>query len=240
MGAKKKAASKPLGRSWLKGDVTLEEVRKLTKAWKDAAPLFDDEMMDGCIYDVQVVDGDLDVKGDLRTFQRNLCGLVVTGNLTVEGLYAETDDPACGVFVLGNMKAARVVTTGTLGVKGSLTVTEACIGFYNDYGATIGKDLITPLFAPENHHFEIKGKLRATHVVGHGAEYRVPKTMKAAATKLMPKKLSQVLVPDVLDGEDTDEEEAELDDTKLRERVFAGKPVLVTKPMSKPTQRRKS
>lgn len=133
MGAKKKAASKPFGRSWLKEAVTLDEIRKLTKAWKDAVPLFDDERMDGSEYDVQVVDGALHVKGDLRTFEHNLCGLVITGDLIVDGLYAETDDPACGVFVLGNMKAAGVVTTGTLGVKGSLTVTEACLGFYNDY-----------------------------------------------------------------------------------------------------------
>lgn len=230
MGARKRARSKPLGRSFLAGEVTLEEVRKLTKAWNDAAPLFDDEMMDGSIYDVQVVDGDLHVKGDLRTFEHELCGLVVTGDLTVDGLYAETDDPACGVFVLGDMKAARVVTNGTLGVKGTLTATEACVGFYNDYGASIGKDLVTPLFAPENHHFDIKGKLRASHVVGYGAEYRVPKAMKAAAEKLMPKRLSDLLVPDVLEGEDGDDEQAELDNTKLRERVRAGKPVLKAPP----------
>jgi hypothetical protein len=215
-----------MARSWLRKEITLDEIRKLTKPWKDAAPLFDDDMMDGSIYDVHVVDGDLHVKGDLRTFKQKLCGLVVTGDLIVDGLYAETDDPACGVFVHGNMKAARVVTTGTLGVKGSLTATEACVGFYNDYSATIGKDLITPLFAPENHHFEIKGKLRAKLVVGYGAEYRVPTALKAAAKKLMPKKLSAVLVPEVLSGEDSDEEEAEVNATKLRERVFAGKPVL--------------
>ena len=227
MGAKKRGASKRLGRSWLKGEVTLDEIRKLTKLWKQAAPLFDDEMMDGSTYDVQVVDGDLHVKGDLRTFEHELCGLVVTGDLTVDGLYAETDDPACGVFVLGDMKAARVVTNGTLGVKGSLMATEACVGFYNDHSASIGKDLVTPLFAPENHHFDIHGKLRATHVVGYGAEYRVPKTMKAAATQLIPKKLSDVLVLEVLIG--SDDEEAELDNTKLRDRVRDGKPVLAKK-----------
>jgi len=207
-----------MARSWLRKEITLDEIRKLTKPWKDAAPLFDDEMMDGCEYDVQVVDGDLHVE-NLKTFEQNLCGLVVTGDLIIDGLYEDTDDPACGVFVLGDMKVGRLVTTGTLGVKGSLTASEACVGFYNDYGATIGKDLITPLFAPENHHFDIQAELRATHVIGYGAEYRVPKALQPAAKKLMPETPSTILVPEALDEE-------EVSNTKLRELVFAGKPVL--------------
>lgn len=222
--APKAKARARLGRSFLAGEVTLDEIRKLTRGFAQASPLFADEMMDGSDYDVVVADGDLHVKGDLRTFEHELCGLVVNGSLTVDGLYADTDDPACGVFVLGDMKAHRVVTTGSLGVKGSLIATDALVGFYNDYGAEIGKDVVTPLFFPENHHFEIKGELNAKHVVGYGAEYRVPKALKARAESLVPKRLRDVLVDEVLKGEADDE--VELDPRLLTQRVRTGLPVL--------------
>lgn len=225
--AEKKTPLSTLGRSFLKGEVTLDEIRKLTKGFEDAEPLFDDEMMDGSEYDVRVIDGDLHVKGDLRTFEHDLCGLVVRGNLTVDGLFADTDDPATGVFVLGDMTAARVVTNGTLGVKGTLTATEALVGFYNDYAAEIGKDVITPLFHPENHHFEIGGKLKANVVVGHGAEFRVPKTLKAGAEKLKPKNLYELFVPEVIEGDSEHPQDAEIDSSALRKRVLAGQPIFV-------------
>lgn len=222
----KKTAANTLGRSFLKGEVTLEEIRQLTKDFDEAEPLFDDEMMDGTDYDVRVVDGDLHVEGDLRTFEHDLCGLVVTGNLTVDGLFADTDDPATGVFVLGDMTAARVVTNGSLGVKGSLTATEVLVGFYNDYGAEVGKDVVTPFFAPENHHFEIGGTLKAKAVVGHAAEFRIPKAMKADAEKLKPKNLYELLVPEVLEGDPEHPEKAEVDNAALRKRVLAGQPII--------------
>lgn len=213
-----------LGRSWQAEEVTIEEIRALTEGFADAAPLFEDDMVDGAVYDIVVVDGDLHVDGDLDTFKHGLMGLVVRGSLRVEGLYEDTDDPACGVFVLGDMTARRVITTGTLGVAGSLTATEALVGFYNDYGATIGKDVVTPLFHPENHHFEIRGSLEAKAVVGYGAEYRVPAALRARVQALVPKNLREVLVDEVLRGEA--DEEIELDNTKLRERVAKGLPVL--------------
>lgn len=212
------------GRSWQAEEVTIEEIRELTARFGDAAPLFEDDMVDGADYDIVVVDGDLHVDGDLDTFERGLMGLVVRGSLTVEGLFADTDDPACGVFVLGDMRARRVITTGTLGVAGSLTATEVLVGFYNDYGATIGKDVVTPLFHPENHHFDIRGSLEAKAVVGYGAEYRVPAALKARVQSLVPKRLREILVDEVLRGEADDE--IELDNTKLRERVAKGLPVL--------------
>lgn len=213
-----------LGRSLQAEEVTLEEIRELTQRFDEAAPLFDDDMVDGAEYDIVVVDGDLHVDGDLRTFDHGLMGLVVRGSLTVEGLYEDTDDPACGVFVLGDMKAQRVITTGSLGVAGSLTVTEALIGFYNDYGAMIGKDVMTPLFHPENHYFDIRGNLEAKAVVGRGAQFRVPAALKARVEGLVPKNLRELLVDEVLRGEADDE--IELDDSKLRARVAKGLPVL--------------
>jgi hypothetical protein len=220
--AKKKAAAK-LGRSWLAGEVTLEEIRKLTKGYENAAPLFDDELLQGSIYDIVVADGDLRVDGDLDTFKHKLIGLVVKGNLTVTGLFTDTDDPACGVFVAGDMTAARIITTGELGVQGTLTATEALVGFYNDYGAEIGGALVTPLFHPENHHFEIHGKLEARVVVGYGAEYRVPKRLKAETLARIPKRLADVLVDKVIQREDDEEE---LDSDALMDRVRKGLPVL--------------
>lgn len=220
---KAKKGSAKLGRSYLAGEVTLDEIRSLTKKFTEAAPLFTDEMMDGSEYDVQVVDGDLHVSGDLNTFAHKLVGLVVCGRLTVDGLYTDTDDPACGVFVLGDMQAARVITTGSLGVAGSLTATEALVGFYNDYGAFVGKDVKTPLFHPENHHFQIGGKLEVEHVVGYGAEYRVPKQLTKQVLAAIPKNLRAVLVDALVQGDDDNQE---LDSEALRRRVREGKPVL--------------
>lgn len=224
MATKKK---KTLGRSFLKGEVKLAEIHALTKEFKDAAHLFAEDMMeeDGD-YDVQVVDGDLHVKGDLETFEHGLCGLIVKGNLVVDGLFAETDDPATGVFVLGNLTAARVVTNGTLGVKGTLTATEALVGFYNDYSATIKKDVVTPLFNPENHYFDIGGKLKAKVVIGYGAEYRVPKAMKKDVEKLIPKDLTSLLSADVLAGE-------EMNNEAFRKAVYLGTPFLAAAPKPK-------
>ena len=46
------------GRSWLRGEVSLDEVRTLTKAFgPHGGALFSDDMMQGCTYDVVVVDG---------------------------------------------------------------------------------------------------------------------------------------------------------------------------------------
>jgi hypothetical protein len=221
------------GRSWKRGEVALDEIRKLTEPFGDsAAALFDDDMMQGCEYDVVVVDGPLKLAGDFYTFDHGLCGLIVRGDLTVTGHYMDCDDPATGVYVLGDMHVGSAMTNGELGVRGSLTADRAVIGFYNDYAATIGGDVHTPCFAPENHFFEIGGKLDARVVVGYGAEYRVPEAMRAAvkAVVLAPSKYREVIAADVLVG--ADEEEPELDDQKLRERAKAGLAIVVGVPGS--------
>ena len=216
-----------LGRTFLSGEVTLAELRTITAQFPEAKAIFCDDWMAKTIYDVILIDGDLHVHGDLETSKDRLGGLVVTGSLTVDGLYEDTDDPMCGVFVLGDMTAARMVTTGSVGVGGTLTVTEALIGCRNDHSAHIGKDLVATLFHPENHHFEIGGELHAQYIVGHGAEFRVPKKLRARALSLIPRDMREVLVEEVLDGGEGEGEEL-LDDYTLRRRVREGRPVLLT------------
>jgi hypothetical protein len=216
-------ASHPLGRSWLAGEATIEEIRALTGSFDGAEPLFEDDLLIESAYDIVVADGDLNVGGDLDTFKQNLIGLVVRGNLTIGGLYSDVDDPATGVFVLGNMKCARMITTGELGVQGSLEATEALAGFYNDYSATVGGDVITPILHPENHHFEVGGRLLADHVVGHGAEYRFPVSMRDLAKSKLPRDLREVLVDDVLVSEEGEgAEDVELDSEAFIDRVRSG------------------
>lgn len=107
------------GRSWLRGEVTLNEVRRLTKKFgAQADALFDDDAMEGSDYDVVVVDSALRVDGDLSTARHGLCGLVVCGDLNVSGAYADYDDPATGVFVFGDMHVGAMRTNGALGVAG--------------------------------------------------------------------------------------------------------------------------
>ena len=143
------------------------------------------------------------------------------------GLYSDTDDPATGVFVLGDMTCARMVTTGELGVQGSLNVTEVLAGFYNDYSATIRGNVTTPLLHPENHHFEIGGKLSASDIVGHGAEYRFGASMRELAKSMIPGELRPVLVDEVLvsDGDGEADEDVELDSSAFIDRVRSGLPV---------------
>ena len=232
------------GRSWKRGEVTLPEVRELVAQFEHADTLFDDDMMEGCVYDVVVVDGGLDVPGDLSTWNERLVGLVVRGDLTVGGLYTDTDDPATGVYVLGDMRADRVITTGALGVKGSLTVTGALVGFYNDYSAQVHGDVRTPCFYPENHHFEIGGDLEAPVVLGYGASYRVPKRLKARAAELDPARYRTVLLSDVLIPREDDGEEAELDYDAFKTRVRAGLPFFapgyVPEPAKRPAKKKKA
>jgi hypothetical protein len=222
MGAKKKQKKLP-GRSLLSGDVTLGEIQRLTKPFGDQAEaLFDEGSMEGSEYDVLVVDGPLHIEGDFDTFQHKLCGLVVVGDFTVDGVYLDYDDPATGVFVLGNMKAGRVITTGALGVKKSLTVPGSLVGFYNDYSADIGGDVTCECFYPENHHFSIGKKLNAKYVLGSGAEWRVSKHLKASTKPLAAEQWAKVLHASVISG---DEEDPELDYDAFKERVTKGLPV---------------
>lgn len=215
---------KKLGRSLLAEETTVDEIRTLTKAFTVAKHYIHDEMT-GYAYDSVVVDGDLTIDGDLDTFAHGICRLVVTGNLTVAGTYGDYDDPETAVFVLGDFEARNAITNGALCVAGDVTVREAFIGYYNDHSAEIHGAVTTTLFAPENHHFSIDGKLHATYVVGHNTEYRVSPRHKQAASPTPPSRWPELLVPEVLSiggaPEDTD-----LRHRELMTRVARGLPVL--------------
>src|ERR1041385_2596528 len=108
------------GRSFLRGELTRDEILAVTAQFESSRYLFQDHMSDWA-YDVILVQGDLEIDGRLEMFNRKLAGLVVTGNLVVRGYYGDGDDPESGVFVLGDMAAENVVTSGWLNVAGSLT-----------------------------------------------------------------------------------------------------------------------
>jgi hypothetical protein len=156
----------------------------------------------------------------------------VCGSLEVGGLYRDYDNPATAVYVLGEMTAARAITNGTLGVGKNLVVRETLVGFYNDHSAEILGSVTAGAFAPENHHFAIGGKLAVEVVLGSGAEYRVSTRHKKAVKALVDKVPRDRLVPEIVRGGDDDpDSELDLDHSALRDRVAAGKPILVaTKP----------
>lgn len=160
------------GRSLLRGETTLEELRTLTTIFEDAAPLLDDDLIDAA-YDAIVVDGDLRLPA-LDTFEAGLCILVVTGDLLIDGAYSDHDDPATGVFVLGNMRAGSVWTAGTLGVQGELQVARTLAGFYNDYSANLLGPVRAGVFWPENHWFDLRSEPAFDVVLGQQSHYRVP------------------------------------------------------------------
>ncbi len=117
--------------------------------------------------DVRVAEGHLHLDADLDTFDDHRLGLlIVTGDLIIRGGYFDTDHPPIMLLVLGSMTAGRVITAGWLDVLGDLTVDGPLIGDYNDCSARIGGDVRCGLFYPENHHFEVGGRLITPVAVG--------------------------------------------------------------------------
>jgi hypothetical protein len=215
-----------LGRALLAGECSVAELRKLTKGFKTAQHYISDEMV-SYVYDSVVVDGDLEIDR-LDTFEHKLCCLVVTGNLRVANLYCDYDDPQTAVFVLGDLEAGSAITNGALCVAGNLIVRENLVGFYNDHSAEILGSVRARVFAPENHHFSIGGRLAADYVLGSHAQHRVsPKQMKAAIPTA-DSILKAVLVPEIVRGgiSPSPENELDLDNTIIRTRVATGLPLL--------------
>ncbi len=216
-----------LGRSLLAGETTIDEIRKLTKSFKTAKHYIRDDMA-GYAYDSVVVDGDLVIDGDFATFDHSLCRLVVTGSLKVSGTYRDCDDPETAVFVLGDLEAKNAITNGALCVGGSVIVEEALVGFYNDHCAEIKKHVQCGLFIPENHHFGIEGVLGADHVIGYGAQYRVPTKLMKRVMPVEGAKLKDILVPEVIGVSGSEEDgdlEVEVDQAEIRKRVAKGLPI---------------
>jgi hypothetical protein len=217
------------GRSLRAGQCTVAELAALTKGFAIGRNYISDELA-SYANDSVIVDGDLVIDGDLDTFALGVCRLVVTGALRVRGLYRDYDDPQTAVFVLGDFEAGRAITSGALAVAGDVTVHDALVGYYNDHSAELHGDVRARVFAPENHFFTIHRGLAAQHVVGSGAEYRVPPKLKAAAMPVDDGQLRELLVAEVLEIEDygdpTEPPEVMLAHRELRQRVADGAPLL--------------
>jgi hypothetical protein len=218
------------GRSFQQGEVTRAELLTLTTRFEIGRDFFARDM-EGWHYDVRLVEGDLNVPGRLDLFAEKLAALVVTGNLEVHGTYGDGDDPWSGAFVLGSMRAANVVTAGSLNVAGSLTVAGGLVGDYNDYSATIGGQTTARYLHTEHHWFDFGAAVKVEYVLGP------PRGSWPKATRLRELDVARypdVLVPAVFSpdpAELTDEERAEgwfdLDHSEIVRRTAAGEPVLL-------------
>lgn len=160
------------GRSYARGEVTLDELRAVTSGFEHAHALVAEDLL-SADYDAILVEGDLHLPS--LSLGDGVVLLVVTGNLTVDGACNDCDDPATGLYVLGNLQAGSVYTAGMMGVQGNLTVTRTLAGFYNDYYATVKGTTRAAVFFPENHSFVFVGEPSFDHVLGENAKYRVSK-----------------------------------------------------------------
>lgn len=223
------AKSRIAGRSWKKKQLTLEELAKLLKPF-GGSDLFDEDAMDGSLYDIVVVDGDLHFDRDLITFKEKLCGLVVLGDLIVRGRYEDSDDPNTGVFVKGNLRAESVITSGELVVLGDLDAGDALVGYYNDFGAKLRGTVRAKVFVPEQHSFELKGKVDFGLVLGDGEQctWKGKKPFKPLALRDYPKHVVKTLLQET-NVETLAEMEWDevLDHDALMKKVRKGAPILV-------------
>lgn len=221
------------GRSYLRGEVTLEELLTLTAGFKHVEPLLQAEFFSD-EFDAVVVDGDLHVASLSLGEGTNF--LVVTGNLTVDGACTDYDDPPTGLYVLGNMQAGSVFTCAMLGVQGDLRVERTLAGSYNDYFATVHGTTQAAVFYPENHAFHFVGEPTFGHVLGEQAGYRVPEAWRhlMAETLFGRALLDRSPCEEGEEVEDCSDEEIEtwgatelLDSESVYERVKEDLPVLV-------------
>ena len=218
------------GRSFQQGEVTRAELLTLTNQFEIGREFFAPDM-DGWHYDIRLVEGDLSVPGGLDLFADGLAALVVTGNLEVQGTYGDGDDPWSAAFVLGDMRAANVVTAGSLNVAGSLTVAGGIVGDYNDYGATIGGQTTARYLHTEHHWFDFGGAVRVEYVLGspRGSWPKTTRLRELPAANYPDVLMPEVFSPDPADL--TDEERAEgwfdLDHREILRRTSVGEPVLI-------------
>lgn len=225
------AKTRIAGRSWKKKQLSLETFAKLLKSF-GGSDLFDEDAMDGSLYDIVVVDGDLRLDGDLITFKEKLCGLMVLGDLVVDGRYEDSGDPNTGVFVQGNLRAKSVITSGELVVLGDVDAGDALVGDYNDFGAKLRGAVRAKVFVPEQHSFELKGKLDFAVVLGDGDQctWKGKKPFKPLAVRDYPKRVAKTLL-EVTDPETLAEMESDevLDHDALKKSVRKGTPILLSR-----------
>ena len=157
--------------SWTHGGLTREIVARHAPKYPRAYLRMALERMipklDVLQVDVRVAEGHLHLDGDLETYEPHRLGLlIVTGDLVIRGGYFDTDHPPMMLLVLGSMTVDRMITSGWVDVLGDLTVSGPLIGDYNDCSARIGGDVRCALFHPENHHFEVGGRLVTPVAIG--------------------------------------------------------------------------
>jgi hypothetical protein len=158
------------GLSYLRGELDEKKISTFLKTLSTQSDLFGEEQMDGSLYDVLVIEGDLVVSGNLILEQEKLCGLIVLGNLIVAGHYEDSMDPVTGVYVKGSLSAKSAITAGELVVRENLNIEESLIGDYNDYGATIFGHAKAKLFVTEQHRFNFKGQATFQTVLETGEQ----------------------------------------------------------------------
>jgi hypothetical protein len=181
--------------------------------------------------DVQIVDGDLHVAGDLDLHHEGIYLLVVRGSLNVDGAYCDSDDPASCLVVTGSMKVRDVVTAGWLEVQGDLEVSGSLIGDYNDCAAHIGGKVRTHLFYPEEHAFDVAGSFTAEVAIGN--HLRLTAARKPRFIPMSDPRLADVFDQALIRFHDDEDEHGRpisivdglRDFRELKRRVRAGEPL---------------
>lgn len=230
--------------SWKRGGLTRETVaRHAVKHPREYVRTAIERMiprMDVIEVDVRVAEGHLHLDADLDTFEHHRLGLlIVTGDLVIRGGYFDADHPPMILLVLGSMTVGRMITAGWLDVLGDLTVTGPLIGDYNDCSARIGGDVRCELFYPENHHFEVGGRLATPIALGN--KWRLAAAEPIEFVGEQDAELLDVLDRDLVvadeerwtddDGKPQRELVVEgIDFGELRERVRLGRPIARTRP----------
>jgi hypothetical protein len=222
-------------RSFVRGQVEREELRAAAARCRGARmrerlrEALDD--LDPAEGDVQIVDGDLHVPGDLDLHERHLRLLLVTGRLVVEGALTDSDDPASFLIVGGAVTARDMVTSGWLDVGGDLEVAGSLVGDYDDGEAQIAGDVRTFFFYPEEHRFEVSGGFRAEVAVGN--QLRLVTARKPRFISLGDPRIAEVFDHALLrfhDDEDEDGNRIEVVDglrdfREFKRRIKAGEPL---------------
>lgn len=178
--------------------------------------------------DLYVVEGDLQIAGDLDLQVEGAWILVVLGDLAVGGAYSDSDDPESFLLVTGSMTVRDVVTAGWLEVHGNLDVAKHLIGDYNDCSAYIGGDVRARLLYPEEHYFEIGGTVHVENAVGNRS--RVKAANDPAFIRMDDKRLLELFDPKLLrtfddDGTSTPRIDGIKNFAEVKRRVRAGLPL---------------
>lgn len=133
------------------------------------------------------------------------------------------------MFVKGNLQAKSVITSGELVVLGDLDAGDALVGYYSDFGAKLRGAVRAKVFVPEQHSFELKGKVDFGLVLCDGDQctWKGKKPFKPLALRDAPKhvdkKLLQESEPETLAEMEWDEV---LDHDALMKMVRKGASIL--------------